>query len=104
MTHSPFFLAIEGLDGSGKTTLAKQLALFLEFALQRPTLFTYQPHDDSCGGDYIRQVLTKQITVFTPEALLYGFAANRQDHGARVITPWLTERQGIVVCDRYYLS
>lgn len=105
MPHSDsLFIAIEGLDGSGKTTLAKQLAKFLGQALECPVQFTYQPHDESCGGDYIRQVLKKEITHFTEEALLYGFAANRQDHGARVINPILDDKGGIVICDRYYLS
>jgi dTMP kinase len=98
-----FFLVIEGLDGSGKTTITRRLARSLQ-ALNPSVHLTFQPHDASAAGLYIRQALGKKITV-PPKALALAFALNRMDHGANVIEPLLEQRpQSIVICDRYYLS
>jgi len=97
------FIVIEGLDGSGKTTASKLLETKLKkkFKVKR----SYEPHNDSCGGDYIRAVLTKKIKQFSHRTLALSFAANRLDHRDRLINPWL-ERAGnrALICDRYYLS
>ena len=101
----PLFIVIEGLDGSGKSTSGKRLAEVLTERLQAEVLTTYEPHDPSCGGDYIRQVLTKKITQFRPRTLALAFAANRLDHCDREIIPWLEGgKNRIVLSDRYYLS
>jgi dTMP kinase len=101
----PMFIVLEGLDGSGKTTAAKVLAEELESRLGKKTLFTYEPNNPSCGGDFIRDVLTKKITRFTPRVLAYAFAANRLDHNDRTIKPHLEKgNDHIVISDRYYLS
>ena len=64
-----------------------------------------KPNDASSGGLYIRQVLEKKITNFSHETLALAFAANRRDHGDRVIKKWLDEgADKMVICDRYYLS
>ncbi|MEZ4959677.1 MAG: dTMP kinase [Saprospiraceae bacterium] len=105
MPGKSIFIVIEGLDGSGKTTASQHLAELLESHFPGKTLRTYEPHDPSCGGDYIRQVLRKEITAFQPRTLALAFAANRLDHGDRIVTPWLAGDSGrIVLCDRYYLS
>jgi dTMP kinase len=99
--HS-FFLVIEGMDGSGKTTIARRLADSLK-ALQFNVYLTFQPHDGSAAGIFIRDVLTKKIKV-SPKTLALAFALNRLDHGATVIEPCLVNPHTIVICDRYYLS
>ncbi len=101
----PRFIVIEGLDGSGKSTAAKRLAEVLEKKHGKKVLSTYEPNNPSCGGDYIRDVLTKKITRFTPRTLALAFAANRLDHGDRIIQPFLEKGDDhIVICDRYYFS
>lgn len=103
--HKPLFIVIEGLDGSGKSTAAKVLAEKLEQAFQKKVRLTYEPNDPSCGGDYIRLVLTKKITRFTPRVLALAFAANRLDHNDRTIKPHLEMGDNhLVISDRYYLS
>jgi len=94
---------IEGLDGSGKSTALKFLKKKLSSSYKVKA--SYEPHNPSCGGDYIRAVLTKKIKRFSHRTLALAFAANRLDHNDRVIIPWL-EKDGnrIVLCDRYYLS
>jgi len=87
MSKNSLFIVIEGLDGSGKSTLARQLAIFLNTIYSNKIKLTFEPHDGSTSGLYIRQVLEKKITNFSHRTLALAFAANRMDHGARVITP-----------------
>lgn len=99
------FIVIEGLDGSGKTSVGRRLRSMLEAQYGNRIKSTYEPHDPSCGGVYIRQVLMKKITDFHPRVLALAFAANRLDHCAREITPFLTATEPhIIISDRYYLS
>ncbi len=105
MQNKSLFIVIEGLDGSGKTTVGRQLAHFLQTVLHKKVKLSFEPHDASCGGLFIRQVLEKKITTFSHETLALAFAANRRDHGDRVVNKWLNEDEDkILICDRYYLS
>lgn len=102
-----FFLVIEGLDGSGKTEMARRLTAALRSANEngeRRVLLTYEPHDPSFGGEFIRQVLRKAIVV-SPRTLALAYAANRADHLDREVLPFLAGGEGrIAISDRYYLS
>ena len=99
------FIVIEGLDGSGKTTASKLLTQLLQTAFSNKVKNSFEPHDASAGGLFLRQVLMKKITDFDPRVLALGFATNRLDHCQRVIAPWLgTDNQRILISDRYYLS
>lgn len=105
MKKKSHFIVIEGLDGSGKSTATKHLAEVLGSQYGKKIKQTFEPHDDSVGGQFIRQVLTKKISDFHPRILPLAFATNRLDHCSRVITPWLeTSENHLVLCDRYYLS
>lgn len=99
-----FFLAIEGLDGSGKSDAAALLTQQLQGQLgAAAVLHSYEPHTPSAAGDYIRAVLTKQITI-SNRALALAFALNRLDHRERLIDPFLVGGGRVVLLDRYYLS
>ncbi len=100
-----FFLVFEGLDGSGKTTLLKLIAERLAEKLgAEQVLLTYEPHNPSAAGEYIRDVLYKRISI-SARTLALAFALNRADHNERVIDPFLSGGDHrVVVCDRYYLS
>lgn len=105
MDKKSLFVAIEGLDGSGKTSVTRYLSNILNKESPGKVKLTFEPHDPSCAGLFIRQVLTKKITDFSPKILALAFAANRLDHCAREIKPWLNSKEGaIVLCDRYYVS
>ena len=58
-----FFLVLEGLDGSGKSEVARRLADILRASFGERVKHTFEPHNPSAAGDFIRQVLAKQITV-----------------------------------------
>ncbi len=99
------FIVIEGLDGSGKSSVSRQLVAMLEKSNAGSVKQSYEPHDASCGGLLIRDILTKKHTNFTPNLLPLAFATNRLDHCDRVIRPWIEEKNDhILLCDRYYLS
>lgn len=97
------FIVIEGIDGAGTTTQAQTLAATFE-RHGYPARFTHEP-SSSPVGLLLRQLLGAGASTPRPEwdgmALL--FAADRLEHVAREIEPWLAS--GItVVCDRYDLS
>ena len=99
-----FFLVIEGMDGAGKTSLARQLYESLSQTHGESLTMTYQPHDPSAAGAYIRSVLAQERAA-SARALALAFALNRVDHLETVIQPALAAKQaGIVICDRYLLS
>lgn len=105
MNKKSHFIVIEGLDGSGKSTASENLAKVLESQYGKKVKRTFEPHNDSVGGQFIREILTKKISEFHPRILPLAFATNRLDHCTRVINPWLeTSEDHIVLCDRYYLS
>jgi dTMP kinase len=106
MPQESCFIVIEGLDGTGKTAMAHQLAATLGQRLgEAQVLVTDEPHAASCGGDFLRAALGRQIRPVTNWTLALAFAANRADHTTRFITPFLDEVPGrVVICDRYYLS
>lgn len=95
---------MEGLDGSGKSTAARQLIKVLENQFNIEVTLSHEPNRNYCGGDYIRDVLEKKISTFHPRVLPLSFAANRLDHCARLIQPILEKDNNIIISDRYYLS
>ncbi|MCU0445942.1 MAG: dTMP kinase [Microscillaceae bacterium] len=105
MPQKSLFIVIEGLDGSGKTTAGRELVRQLNQHFPARVKLTYEPHDPSAAGLFIRQILMKKITQFTARTLALAFATNRLDHCNREINPWLSaDNQAIIISDRYYLS
>lgn len=95
------FIVIEGPDGSGKTTLAKQLTIQLNQA-NIPTIYTYEPTRSSSAGKRLRSMMHKgNITNVYEFADL--FAEDRKIHVETIIAPALAKGEN-VVCDRYKYS
>lgn len=97
------FLALEGIDGSGKST---QLQLLLERLRARGVacMGTREPSDGPVGA-MIRQILTGRVTA--DNRVIAGlFAADRLDHLVNGRDGVLDQvRSGVtVVTDRYYFS
>lgn len=88
------FVVIEGIDGCGKSTVARKVAL----RLGKRAVFTREP-TDSWVGKAVREGKGKEISPYT-DALL--FMADRAQHTEKIAS-WLAEGK-LVICDRYYHS
>ncbi len=99
-------IALEGLDGSGKTTQAARLADRLRRAGHRVTL-TAEPTHGPIGRlirDWIAVTPAETLPAPPdPSALALLFAADRRHHLATLVEPAL-KRGEWVVSDRYLLS
>lgn len=95
------FIVFEGLDGSGQSTQAELLRLYLEKEKKKKVIITKEPTQREIGL-LIRQVLQHKITV-PPEALQLLFCADRAHHLKNDVIPAL-ERGVWVICDRYFFS
>ena len=103
------FIVLEGIDGSGTTTQARELKnRFSKLGL--PAHVTAEPTGGPIGG-IIRQVLSGRLVMRLHQTVAplnwkimsLLFAADRQDHVESEIVPNL--REGVnVICDRYVYS
>ncbi|WP_440059920.1 dTMP kinase [Thermogladius sp. 4427co] len=92
------FIVLEGLDGSGKTSIARMIIENLSRAGIR-AVYTYEPYDSlivrAIKGEY-----AKYRDAYV-DALAY--ALDRLIHWKTTIEPALREG-AVVVCDRYFYS
>ena len=96
-----FLLALEGVDGSGKSTQAQLLAVSL-LQQGRGVVLTREPGAGPVGQK-LRRYLQGDDRHLTPEEELDLFLADRREHVEQVIKPALAAGQ-IVITDRYYYS
>jgi dTMP kinase len=86
-------VTLEGLDGSGKTTVRGHL----EAALDVPATFTREPTDSWYGDAVYRSIEDEDAD---PLAELFLYTADHADHLSRVVRPALADGD-LVVSDRY---
>lgn len=99
MRERGFFLTLEGIDGTGKSTQARMLARRLR-SLGREIVETREP-GGAPGAEEIRRLLVGgDPGRWSPEAESLLFTAARRDHVERVIEPALN-RGAVVLCDRF---
>ena len=96
------FLAFEGLDGSGKSSLMKQLEQHLE-SLKISYIKTREPGGTPIGDRLREIILEKSATPPTPRTELLLYQAGRAQHVDQVIRPAL-ENKKWVLCDRFSAS
>lgn len=94
------FIAFEGIDGSGKSTVATAVAERLRGECGREVILTREPGGTPLGEGVRTLVLSAASAGMTPVAELLLFSAARAQHVADVIEPQL-QRGSIVVCDRF---
>ncbi len=94
-------ITFEGLDGSGQSTQADLLALFLR-KKRYLVVLTKEPTLDSQAGKKIRRILDKEVQV-EPAELQQLFAQDRKEHLENLIIPNLKKGK-IVISVRYFLS
>ena len=94
-------IALEGLDGVGKTTQARLVAQYLG-NLGLSVILTREPTNGPVGLK-IRRLIAHGRQGLTPAAELDLFVADRREHVDNIIKPALAEGK-IVITDRYYFS
>jgi len=95
------FIVIEGLDGSGKSTVTKLLAEHFN-SKSLPTIITCEPTTNNPIGNLIQNIISGEVKNIDNETLALLFAADRHHHLANEIIPTLAHSH--VICDRYYHS
>ncbi|MCL1989808.1 MAG: dTMP kinase [Defluviitaleaceae bacterium] len=93
------FVTLEGVDGSGKTTVAKELVTLLENE-GHAAIYTREPGGNKIAEAIRAVILDRAHTEMDPrtESLLY--AAARRQHLVEIIEPALKSGK-IVICDRF---
>ena len=90
-------ISIEGIDGSGKSSLAR--ALTKKYAEQGyHTVLTKEPGGTDLGKK-IRKILLEKQEAVHPKAEFLLFAADRAQHSSQIILPSLKEG-ALVISDR----
>lgn len=96
------FIAIEGIDGTGKSTLARRLRNQIELELgSQDVMVTHEPC--SIIESTIRSLFKRAEGPLNPESMSVLFTADRLLHMDQVVIPAL-EQGAWVVSDRHKLS
>ncbi|KAF1075130.1 dTMP kinase [Halodesulfovibrio sp. MK-HDV] len=93
------FISLEGMEGSGKSTVLKKLHVWLE-SEGYDVVLTREPGGSELGKTLRALLLDAENTDITSEAELFLYLADRAQHVAQVIKPAL-EAGKVVLCDRY---
>ena len=96
-------IAIEGIDGAGKTTQAHFLQEHLQSELQPKKIAVFRTKEPTTGrwGQILRDsALTGRLSM---EEEIDTFIKDRREHVEEMINPALKEGQ-VVIVDRYYFS
>ncbi|MCX7942988.1 MAG: dTMP kinase [Deltaproteobacteria bacterium] len=109
MSKDGFFLVLEGIDGSGTTTIGKMLESELK-SKRIKSHYTFEPTYGPIGS-VIKNILSRRVVmnttrkgeVFDQKSLALLFAADRIDHIRNEIEPLLSMGY-IIICDRYKYS
>jgi dTMP kinase len=92
-------IAFEGGEGSGKTTQARLIAIWLR-ELGYDVVTTHEPGATKIGMRLRALLLDTSHTGMSPHAEALMYAADRAEHVTSVIAPAL-DRGAIVITDRY---
>jgi dTMP kinase len=96
---SGLLIAFEGGEGSGKTTQARLVSIWLR-ELGYDVVTTHEPGATKVGMRLRALLLDTAHTGMSPHAEALMYAADRAEHVASVIAPAL-DRGAIVITDRY---
>ena len=99
MARNGIFIAVEGVEGSGKTTQAERLAQRLRNAGNN-VVTTKEPGGTGLGNRVRAILLDPQEEGMDSVTELLLYAASRRQNVVEVIKPAL-ERGAVVLCDRF---
>ena len=92
-------ITLEGIDGSGKSTVAKKLQENHDILVFEP-VFTREPTRDTLTGNAVEKAIQSDTDQL---AELFLFTADHAEHLAKLVKPAL-ENGKTVISDRYYDS
>lgn len=96
------FIAFEGLDGAGKSTLIQAFAQHLA-SHNLPYILTREPGGSQLGEEIREMLLRTKGDAPVPRAELLLYQAGRAQHVDKVIRPALAEKKWVIT-DRFYAS
>ncbi len=99
MSRAGILIALEGIDGAGKTTQAALLGEALE-AAGHPVVLSKEPTDGVWGRKIRESAQTGRLPL---DEELQAFIEDRKEHVAQTIAPALQAGK-IVILDRYFYS
>ena len=99
MTPKGLLIAIEGIDGTGKSTQVRRLGEWF-VSHGREIILSREPTDGPWGRKLRESAATGRLS---PQDELQYFLNDRRQHVAEVITPALAAGK-VVILDRYYFS
>ena len=99
--YSGKYIALEGIDGSGKTTQVEKLAEYYRNK-GNEVILTREPRKEGIIGDLVHKVLTGKEKIPTV-AIQYLFSADRAAHHQELIIPSLKAGK-VVISDRCFWS
>jgi len=97
--YSGLFIALEGIDGTGKSSHAKRLASYFS-SLGREVVLSREPTDGPWGKKLRDSASTGRLE---PTLELDYFLRDRREHVQQLILPALADGK-VVILDRYYFS
>lgn len=102
------FIAVDGIDGSGKSEIVKMLYDYLLSINKKCRILATREPTDGKYGKQIRKILvTEKNPKSSSNKLIELFLKDRKEHLKNEIEPFLkksSNKTNIVVCDRYYYS
>ena len=101
--HHNRLIALEGIDGAGKSTQARLLAVRLQHEMPDAEIVAVREPGATAGGEAIRNLLREQHGQLHPVTELFLFNASRSQLVEEIIVPALN-RDAIVITDRYVAS
>ena len=97
------FIALEGVEGSGKSTLSKKLAQKIKNEIGKEVVLTREPGGTTIGKEIRKLLLERRDINLSSLAETFLFAADRAEHVQGIIEPALA-KNNFVITDRYYYS
>lgn len=103
------FIAVDGIDGSGKSEIVKMLHNYLFSKHKKYRLLTTREPTNGAYGKRIREMLIKEKDPKrSGSKLMELFIKDRRQHLKNTIEPFLEKSSkhelNIALCDRYYYS
>ncbi len=99
--HPGLYIALEGIEGAGKTTQVQDLKKHFELSGKK-VVTTREPRKDGVLGKLTHEILSSKIK-FPSSAIQYLFTADRVIHHEEIVIPAL-KRGDVVISDRCFWS